>query len=470
MTKRFLAICGTVTTMSLLAVGGWLMLQPEPAQAANPDWLTDMQKAQEIAAKEKKDLLINFTGSDWCGWCIRLKDEVFTKEGFEKAKDKFVLVEMDFPSDESIVPPKTREQNETWSNRFGIEGFPTIVLTDAQGRPYGSLGYVEGGPPAFLAQLDKVAKVRESRDADFAKAKEAKGLEKAKLLASAIEKIPAEYQLPSYRAEVQEIISLDGQDQAGLKTQFTKIVHQSDANERLKKLQEEVRVAYDKDGADAALKLVKEAIQSEEAKTNPVLKSNLAQAEVHLMVTFGQTDKALKAYDALIADAGDDAQAQLAYLTKKAEVLSEAERFEEALEAYNSLLPKTEKGTDEWLTVQLHRGELLKKDKKPKDAAAIFDEMLTAESLVPVQKAMLLVYAAEAYHEAKLTEETSARAQKAQTLLKELSESEEFPPQFIEQLKGRLKDVSGEKKTEEKSEKAESKTEEKSEKAEPKAE
>jgi hypothetical protein len=157
-------------------------------------------------------------------------------------------------------------------------------------------------------------------------------------------------------------------------------------------------------------------------------------------------------------------------LTKKAEVLSEADRSKEALEVYDSLLPKTEKGSDEWLTVQLHRGELLKKDKQPKEAAGIFDEMLTAESLVPVQKAMLLVYAAEAYHEAKLKEETSARAQKAQTLLKELGESEEFPPQFIEQLEGRLKDVTGEKKTEEKDEKAEPKTEEKSEKPEPKTE
>lgn len=493
MSKRFLAICGTVVTMGLLAVGGWLLFQPEPVKAANPDWLTDMQKAQEIAAKEKKDLLINFTGSDWCGWCLRLKDEVFTQEGFEKAKDKFVLVEMDFPQDETLVSPKTREQNETWSSRFGVQGFPTIVLTDSQGRPYGSLGYLEGGPEPFLAELDRIAKVRETRDEEFAKAKEAQGLEKAKLLASALEKIPAEYYLPMYHAEVQEILSLDDQDQAGLKTQFTKVVQQADATERFNKLQTEVRLAYDKDGADGVLKLVREAFDSKEAQDNPILRSNIAIAEVQLMIQFektkdalarldalakeesfskdqqrsfrerqaellqqdGQTDEALKAIDLLIADAGDDAETHLAYVMKKGELLSAANRAKEALAVYDSVLKKTEKGSDEWLSVQFQRAELLKAEKQPKEAGVIFDEMLTAESLEPAQKAMLLVYAAEAYHAANATEETSARVQKAQKIVKELSDSEEYRPQFIEELETRLKDVSGEKKTEEESDKAE---------------
>jgi thioredoxin-related protein len=492
MTKRIIAILGTVTTMTLIAVGGWLIFQPEPAVAAKSDWLTDMQKAQEVAATEKKDLLINFTGSDWCGWCIRLRDEVFSKDEFETALEKFVLVEMDFPSDESIVPPKTREQNEVWSNRFGIEGFPTIVLTDSQGRPYGSLGYVPGGPPAFLAQLDKIRKVRESRDEQLAKSKDAKGLDKAKLLASALETIPAEFHLPMYRAEVQEIISLDGQDEAGLKTRFTQVLQQADAEERLKKLQEEVRLAYSKDGADAALKLVQDALKAKDTQSNPVLRSNLAQAEVNLLVTFekpkqalarleeltkdktfskedqrsfrerqaslfkeaGQTDDALKAYDALIAEAGDSAENVLTYLTEKAEVLTQADRPKEALQVYNSVINKTEKGSNEWLTVQLNRGELLKKNKQPKEAAGVFDEMLTVESLVPVQKAMLLVYAAEAYHEAKDATETEARIQKADTILKELGKSEEIPPQFLEQLEGRLdavrKDGKAKEKTEEK--------------------
>src|SRR5690606_18544196 len=153
--------------------------------------------------------------------------------------DDYVLVEMDFPQDESIVPAKTREQNQEWSNRFGIEGFPTVILTDSEGRPYGSLGYVQGGPPAFLGELDKIQKVRETRDEQLAKAKQAKGLEKAKHLASALEAIPAEYHLPMYRSEVDQIIALDSQDQAGLKSQFLKAVQQAEAEKRLQELQQE---------------------------------------------------------------------------------------------------------------------------------------------------------------------------------------------------------------------------------------
>jgi thioredoxin-related protein len=502
MSKRIAAVLGTITTMGFVALGAWLMLRSEPsaaepAEPAKLEWLTDMQKAQEIAAKEKKDLLINFTGSDWCGWCIKLREEVFSKGEFEKALDNFVLVEMDFPSDESLVPPKTREQNELWQERFGIQGFPTLVLTDSQGRPYGSVGYVPGGPPAFLAELATIQKVRESRDEAFAKSKDAQGLEKARLLASAIEKIPAEYQLPMYRAEVQEIVSLDEQDTAGLKTRFTRVLQQADAEEHLKKLQNEVRLAYSKDGPDAALKLVQEALKTKEAEKNPVLRSSLAQAEVNMLVQFektklamarleeltkdktftkeeqrsfrerqaslfkeaGQTDDALKAYDALIADAGDSAANELAYLTEKAEVLSEAERPKEALEVYNTVLPKTEKGSNEWLTVQLNRGNLLKEDKQAKAAAGVFDEMLTVEGLVPVQKAMLLVYAAEAFHEAKDEKETAARVEKAAEILKELGKSEEIPPQFLDQLSGRLDAVRKEGKPEEKPAKTEAKQE-----------
>jgi tetratricopeptide (TPR) repeat protein len=311
-----------------------------------------------------------------------------------------------------------------------------------------------------------------------------------------------------------------------LKTQYTKVVQQADATERLNKVQTAVRLAYEKDGADGALKAVKEVFDSQEAKDNPILRSSLAKAEVQLMTQFektkealarleelskdesfskedrrtfrerqaelyrqdGKTDDALKAIDALIADAGDDAKIQLGYVMQKAGVLAEADRSDEALAVYDTVLKKAEKGSDEWLAVQfqraellkndkkskealevyslvlsesdkgsdqwlnaqLNRAELLKTDKKPKEAGVVFDEMLTAESLEPVQKAMLLVYAAEAYHEAKATKETAARVKKAEELVKELSKSEEFPPRFIEQLETRLKDVSGEKTSEEK--------------------
>ncbi len=487
MTKRILA---ALSTVCLIALGGWLLLRTEPAVAAKPDWLTDLAQAQKIAAKENKDLLINFTGSDWCGWCIRLREEVFDKPGFEKANDNFVMVVMDFPSDETLVPPKTREQNEIWSNRFGVQGFPTIVLADAQARPYGTLGYTPGGPKAFLAELDQAQKIRQSRDEILAQADKAQGVAKAKLLDKALEKIPANYRLPMYNSQVKDIIALDTQNQAGLKSQYTKVLQEAEAEEFLKKLQQAVQVAYEKDGQDAALKLVADALNSKNAQSNPVLRSQLANAEVNLLVSFektnqalaklealvadksvskedrktfrqleaqllkdsGQTEAALKVYDALLADADAAPGEILKYLTDKAEVLAGADRPKEALDAYNAALKKTKKGTDEWLIVQVSRGDLLAKSEQPKQAAGVFDEMLTLETLQPIQEAMLLVRSAEAHHAAGQTKETETLSQKANKILKDLAKAEKYPPQLLEELQGRV-DALGKKEDTSKAEK-----------------
>ena len=417
MTNRILAVFGTLT---LAAVAAWFFIPTEPAttaEAADPaeadaksDWLTDMKKAQELAAKENKDLLINFTGSDWCSWCVKLKQEVFSKEEFEKAHKDFVLVEMDFPQDQSIVPPETRAQNEVWMNKFGIEGFPTLVLTDSKGRPYGSVGYVPGGPEAFLGELTKTQKSRELRDEKLAEAKSAAGLEKAKLIASALEAIPANYHLPMYREEVEQIIALDENDKGGLKSRFEKAVQEAEASERLQKFQEELQLAFQKGGADAALTLIEKELKAEKTLANPVLKKQLGQLEIQLLLRKGQE---------LIGD----------------------EKTKEAEAIFETALKKTEKGEDEWLMVQVTRADLLKQAEQIKQAAAIYDEILTVKTLLPPQKAMVLIYAAEAHHEAKQDKETADRVAQADKLLAELGKDATIPPQLIDQLNQRLEAV-----------------------------
>src|SRR4051794_3904234 len=114
--------------------------------AAGDLWVSDFEKAKQTAAAENKDLLIDFTGSDWCGWCIKLRKEVFDLDAFKTAAPKnFVLVEIDFPQNKSKLSNATQEQNAKLQTQFGIQGFPSIVLADAQGRPYAQTGYQEGG-------------------------------------------------------------------------------------------------------------------------------------------------------------------------------------------------------------------------------------------------------------------------------------------------------------------------------------
>ena len=120
--------------------------------------MTDFAQAQAQAKAEGKLLLLDFTGSDWCGWCKLMEKEIFSQPAFaDYAGKKLVLVRLDFPRAKPISP-EVREQNQTLAQKFGIRGFPTIVMLNGDGKPVGELGYVRGGPDAFISQLEHLPK------------------------------------------------------------------------------------------------------------------------------------------------------------------------------------------------------------------------------------------------------------------------------------------------------------------------
>jgi thioredoxin-related protein len=129
------------------------------AQAsAKTGWVDDFEKGLAQAKAEKKLALVDFTGSDWCVWCQRLDAEIFSKEEFTNyVKDKYVLVEVDFPQAKPLAEAKTKEHNKL-SEIYKVEGFPTVLILDPTGKEVGRLGYVKGGPKAFITELEKVTK------------------------------------------------------------------------------------------------------------------------------------------------------------------------------------------------------------------------------------------------------------------------------------------------------------------------
>lgn len=126
-------------------------------QAAAAQWTTDLPKAIAKAKEEKKLVFINFTGSDWCGWCKKLKAEVFVKPEFTEYADKnLVLVELDFPNS---VPQSEalKKANQSLAKKYDISGYPTLVAVDGRGKEvWRNVGYLPGGPAAFIAKLDAV--------------------------------------------------------------------------------------------------------------------------------------------------------------------------------------------------------------------------------------------------------------------------------------------------------------------------
>jgi protein disulfide-isomerase len=117
-----------------------------PPVNSREEWQTDYGKALEQARAEHKQVLLNFTGSDWCGWCIRFKKEVFDQPEFVQfAKKHLVLVKVDFPRSGSL-PRRVLEQNEKLRKEYYVKEFPTFVLLDCNGKKLKErTGYMEGG-------------------------------------------------------------------------------------------------------------------------------------------------------------------------------------------------------------------------------------------------------------------------------------------------------------------------------------
>ena len=192
-----------------------LALTASLSTAAGDEWMTDFEAAKQKAAAENKDLLVDFTGSDWCGWCIKLVDEVFKHDAFKKGvADNFVLVEIDFPQDKSKLDEATQKQNEILKEKYSIQGFPTILLLDDQGRPYARTGYQAGGPEKYLTHLDGLLAVKKKRDEALMAAEKLEGPAKAKSLVEALKLLP-EGQLSHYSKITQQIATLDPKDESG---------------------------------------------------------------------------------------------------------------------------------------------------------------------------------------------------------------------------------------------------------------
>jgi thioredoxin-related protein len=125
----------------------------QSSSAGNLNWNDNLEKAVEQAKKENKAVLVNFTGSDWCIWCKRLSAEVFQQKEFEEyAKKSLVLVMLDFPKDIQ-QSQETKEYNNKLAQKYGIQGFPTILLIDSQGNLVAQTGYQPGGAAKYVEHL-----------------------------------------------------------------------------------------------------------------------------------------------------------------------------------------------------------------------------------------------------------------------------------------------------------------------------
>lgn len=229
-----------------------------PVFAGGEGWTSDFAAAKKQAADEKKSLLVDFTGSDWCGWCIKLNEEVFQHDPFkEGVKDKFVLVELDYPRDKSKLSEETQKQNEELRGAYAVQGYPTILLMDELGRPFARTGYQAGGPENYVKHLDELLEARTKRDAAFATAEKAEGAEKAKALVAALDAMGLEDAVISaqYGDVVEAIKTADPEDESGF-------VKKIETNKKFADFESSLNALAREGKHEDALKLTTETIES----------------------------------------------------------------------------------------------------------------------------------------------------------------------------------------------------------------
>ena len=144
--------------MKSIALGLLLGFVATQVFAGEGEWLTDLAKAQEKAKTEKKMVLVDFTGSDWCPPCKALHSNVLTSEEFSTfAKDNLVLVEIDFPN-KKPQSADLKKANKELAKKYEVKGYPTVIVFDSQGKQLSKkVGYDKSTTAKdYVAELKKL--------------------------------------------------------------------------------------------------------------------------------------------------------------------------------------------------------------------------------------------------------------------------------------------------------------------------
>ena len=181
-----------------------------PLAAADGPWLTDIEAAKAAASEADKDLLLFFTGSDWCPPCQHLKKNILSKDAFISAATKhFVLVELDFPRHRQL-PAEHRQRNDAAREHFEINAYPTLLLADAQGLPYARAGFSQEGAEVYTARLIEQRALRAQRDDALQMAAEIEGAEQGRALAAVLNVLKGRnLSLRPYASQVKAVIASD---------------------------------------------------------------------------------------------------------------------------------------------------------------------------------------------------------------------------------------------------------------------
>ncbi|MGJ8698329.1 MAG: thioredoxin family protein [Verrucomicrobiaceae bacterium] len=366
----------------------------------------EIAAARTKAAEQKKDVLLIFTGGDWHSTSKMFKEGVLDQEAFKKASGKnFVVQSFEFPKEQKETSKELNELRE----QFAIRRLPTLVLTDALGRPFGSTSFGPGGLEKILADFDKSIAKRVKRDEGFAKAEKAKGVDRAKALVEGLEQVAQGDLRKFYENELKAVKEADPKGETGFIAKLEK-------DEALQKERAHYQELFQAQKLDEIVKQGREAAAGAKGEDAQRFSMYVIQA----LVSQKKYDEAKKQI------------AEMVKLDEKTEMGKSAERF-------NSIVDRIRERDEKQAQMAAEAAKRPKVEKKP--AGPI------------VSKPVAVVTDIKKLHEeAKELEANAAKAAKAsEEAQKELKGAAERVTKLEKELEGQRK---AQKKAAEKAEKA----------------
>lgn len=120
------------------------------------DWNNNFEVAKKLALEQDKNILVVFSGSDWCAPCIKLDKNIWQSEAFKKESAKeWIIIKADFPRKKANVLSKEQtEHNRKLAEKYNIEGsFPLVVVLDKNGKVIGKMGFKNVSPEEYIKMI-----------------------------------------------------------------------------------------------------------------------------------------------------------------------------------------------------------------------------------------------------------------------------------------------------------------------------
>lgn len=241
--------------------------------------------AQTQAAQDKKSVMLVFIGGEWSEPSQKFREEILNNADFKKkVAEDFVIHLLEYPKDQK----KADQTFKDLRDKFQVGRFPTMLLTDQLGRPFGYTGYRAGGSEALTKALTDAVELRKKRDASFAKAQKAKGVEKAKALVEGLNLLPRQILQEHYSAELVAIKKADPKNE-------TKLVGELEKAEVIRKEQDEYNVLFREKKYDEVVKKSK----ADAAKLKGEDAQRLTMFGIQALVSLKKYDEANQSIEAM---------------------------------------------------------------------------------------------------------------------------------------------------------------------------